>query len=244
LKIKQKEKSKSMTLGQELLQELLQELTLEAAVTRRFFKILGILFLLLTGPLTYGQKNEQKQVVKSFNNYKSAILNDKGEKAVKYVDSRTIKYYSYILELVKTADSSKVETLSILDKLMVFSVRHRTPKEDILRFDGKALLVYAIKSGMVGKNSVANNTIGEVIIENDFAKGQLIANGQIAPFYFHFYKEEKLWKLDLTALFPLSTTAFKRMADASGQKENEYLFLLLEMLTGKKPGQEIWEKVK
>ena len=70
-------------------------------------KILGVLFLLVTGQLTYGQKSEEKLVKKSFDNYKTSILNDKGEKAVKYIDSRTIKYYSEILELVKTADSVK-----------------------------------------------------------------------------------------------------------------------------------------
>jgi len=206
-------------------------------------KILGLLYLLLTGHLTFGQKGEEDLVKKSFNNYKSAILNDEGEEAVKYVDSRTIKYYSEIIELVKSADSSKVETLSILDKLMVFSVRHRTAKNDILRFDGKSLLVYAIKSGMVGKNSVANNSVGDVFIDHDFAKGQFIASGQKAPFYFHFYKEEGLWKIDLTSIFPVSTMAFKKMADESGDNQNDYLFSILEMITGKKPSAEIWQPI-
>lgn len=206
-------------------------------------KILAILLLLITGQLTYGQKSEDKLVKKSFDNYKSAILNDNGEEAVKYVDNRTIKYYSDILELVKSADSSKIETLSILDKLMVFSIRHRTSKDDILSFEGKSLLVYAITSGMVGKNSVANASIGEVIIENDFAKGQFIANGQKAPFYFHFYKEEEQWKIDLTSIFPVSTMAFKKIVDESGENQNDYLFSLLEMITGKKPGIEIWQPI-
>jgi len=206
-------------------------------------KIIGILFLFLTGQLTYGQKNEEKPVKMSFNCYKIAILNDKGEEAVKYVDSRTIKYYSDILELVKTADSTKIEILSILDKLMVFSIRHRTSKNDILSFDGKSLLVYAIKSGMVGKNSVANNSIGNIIMEKDFAKGQFITNRQKSPFYFHFYKEEGQWKIDLTSLFSVSTIAFKKMADESKKNQNDYLFSLLEMITGKKPGAEIWQPI-
>lgn len=207
----------------------------------RTIKIFGLLVLLIAGQFVYGQKSEERLVKKSFDSYKTAILNDKGDEAVMYVDSRTIKYYSEILELVKTADSSKMETLSILDKLMVFSIRHRTSNEDIQSFDGKSLLVYAIKSGMVGKNSVANNSIGDVTIDSDFAKGQFIANGQKAPFYFHFYKEEGLWKIDLTSLFPVSTMAFKKMADDSGQSQNDYLFSLLEMITGKKPGAEIWK---
>lgn len=206
-------------------------------------KTLGIFVLLISGQLAYGQKSEEKLVRASFDNYKSAILNDKGDEAVKYVDSRTIKYYSDILELVKTADSTKIETLSILDKPMVFSIRHRTSKKDILSFDGKSLLVYAIKSGMVGKNTVVNNSIGDVSIDKDFAKGQFIAKGQKAPFYFHFYREDELWKIDLTSIFPVSTMAFMKMADESELSQNEFLFSLLEMLTGKKPGPEIWKPI-
>jgi len=189
------------------------------------------------------QEKEDKLVKLTFDNYKSAILNDKGEEAVEYVDSRTIKYYDDIIDLVKTADSAKVNSLSLLDKVMVFSVRHRTSKEEILSFDGKRLFVYAIKSGMVGKNSVSNNSIGEVTIDKDFAKGQFIANGQKTPFYFHFYKENGQWKIDLTSVFSISTVAFEKMVADSELGENEYLFSLLEMMTGRKPGQEIWNKV-
>ncbi len=206
-------------------------------------KIVGVFILLLTAQLTYGQESEEKLVKKSFDRYKSAILNDKGKEAATYVDSRTINYYGEILELVKTADSLKVEALPIIDKFIVFAVRHRTSRQDILNFDGKALLVFAIKSGMVGKNSVANISIGDVIIDNDFAKGQFISNGQKAPIYFHFYKEDGLWKIDLTSLFPVSGEAFQKIVDESGESQNDYLFSLLEMLTGKKPGAEIWHPI-
>jgi hypothetical protein len=198
--------------------------------------------LILTTP-SIGQRKEDNLVRQAFENYKSAILNDKGEEAVKYVDSRTIKYYGDIVDLVKHGDSTKVNSLSIMDKLMVFSVRHRASKEDIVSFDGKGLLVYAIKSGMVGKNSVANHAIGEVTFDNDFAKGQFIANGQKVPFFFHFYKENGQWKIDLTSIFSVSTMAIKKMVQDSEQDENEFLFSLLENVTGRKPGPEIWQAV-
>jgi hypothetical protein len=207
----------------------------------KLFNLL-IPLLILTTPCR-GQGTEDNLVRQAFENYKSAILNDRGEEAVKYVDSRTIKYYADIIDLVKNADSTKVNSLSLLDKVMVFSVRHRTSREDILSFDGNGLFVYAIKSGMVGKNSVVNTSIGEVTMDNDFAKGQFIANGQKAPFYFHFYREDGQWKVDLTSIFSISTMAFKKMVQDSEQGENEFLFSLLEMMTGKKPGREIWAKV-
>lgn len=205
-----------------------------------------LMILLLVAGLSHlaqAQKSEEKLVHKAFDGYKSAILNDRGRDAVEYVDSRTINYYSGILEKVRHADSTEVEAMSILDKLMVFTIRHRTPREDILRYDGREVLIYAIESGMVGKSSVATNTIGKVTINENFATGQFIANGEPTPFDFHFYKEEGQWKVDLTSLFAISTAVFQDMADNSGQEENEFLFGLLEMLTGIAPGPGIWKTI-
>lgn len=210
---------------------------------KQTIKRFALLLLLITGQLAFGQQNDENLIRKAYESYKAAILNDKGQKAVKYINSRTINYYSSILTLVKTADSAKIETLPILDKLMVFSIKHRATKKDILRFNGKSLLIYAIKNGMVGKSSVANHAIGEVIMDKGFAKGQFIANGQKTTQYYHFYKEKKQWKIDLTSLFPASAMAFEKMVDESGQNQNDYLFYLLEMATGKKPGPEMWKPI-
>jgi hypothetical protein len=203
--------------------------------------------LLLTLALsTYcnGQKIEEKSIQEAFDNYKAAILNDKGDEAVKYIDSKTIKYYSDILELAINADSSQVNCLSLFDRLMVFSIRHRISKEEVLSFDGEGLLIYAIKSGMVGKSSVSNSSIGELTIENNYAKGQFMVNEHNTSSYLDFYLEAGQWKINLTSGFSVSILSLKKMIENSGQNENEYLFSLLEMITGKKPGQEIWNKVK
>lgn len=204
-------------------------------------KKLLFLLLLLPGMALSAQKSEEKLVRKSFDAYKKAILNDRGEEAVKYVDSRTVKYYDDMAGLVKNADSASVAGLALMDRLMVFSIRHRAPQEEIPGFDGRKLLVFAIQNGMVGKNSVAENSIGDVTIQGDFAKGQFLRMKEPTPLSFHFYKEEQVWKLDLTALFPISAFAFQKMVKDSGQEENDYLFFLLEMLTGRKPGPEIWQ---
>lgn len=182
----------------------------------RTIRTITIFILIASSQIVYGQKNEEKLVRKSFENYKSAILNDQGESAVTCVDSRTIKYYNDISELVKTADSTKIETLSILDKLMVLMIRLKATKEEMLNFDGKSLLMYAIKGGMVGKNGVMDKEIGDVEIETNFAKGQLISNGKKTPIYFHFYKENEQWRIDLTSIFPMTSVGFKKLVEDSG----------------------------
>jgi hypothetical protein len=204
-------------------------------------KLLTII-LFITG-FIFGQKSEEKLVRTSFENYRSAILNDKGEEAFNCIDSRTVKYYSDMLELVKNADSTEVSNLSLMDKMMVLTIRYRVPKEEVLTLDGKGLFIYAVESGMVGKNSVANNSIGEITIDKEFAKGQFISNGKKSPLYFHFYKEDEQWKVDLTSIFPMTNIVFKQLAEKSGLSENEYVFTLIEMITGTKPGNEIWNKL-
>lgn len=209
---------------------------------KKFLSLICIMALLSIG--LQAQNKEKKAIKKSFEKYKKAILNNKGEEAVKYVDSTTIAYYGEMLDLVKNADSAKVESLSITDKLMVFSIRHRVEKKKILEYTGRTIFVHAVNSGMVGKNSVSSLALGEVSIEGNFGKAQLVINTQVAPIYYHFHKENDDWKLDLTSLFSVSTIAFESLVENSEMTENEYLFHLLEIITGENLGSDIWLPVK
>ncbi len=207
--------------------------------------LLTAIVFLIHSTYVFTQKSEEKTIRKVFETYRTAILTDNADVALQCVDSRTINYYGHILESVKHADSAQVSALNVFDRFMVFTIRHRAPKEEILSFDGKWLLAYAIKSGMVGKNSVSEkNKIGDVTIESEFAKGQFIFEGEKVPIFFHFYKEAGTWKFDLTSIFSLSNFAIEDMIKSSGMSENEYLFYLLKLVTGRAPNSEIWQPVQ
>ncbi len=206
--------------------------------------LIVLLLILFATHLSFGQKSEEKLVRKSFDNYKSAILNGRGEEALMYVDSRTLKYYEDILEQIIHADSAKIESVSFLDKILILSVRHRTSKEEILSFNGRTLFINAIETGMIGKNSVSNSEIGDVSVDKEFAKGQFVSKGKAVPFYFHFYKEDGKWKVDLTSVFFLGEIAFKKMLEDSEESENEFIFSILKLLTGKMPDNQIWQPLR
>jgi len=210
----------------------------------KHFTRITFLILLLVPMLTIAQQTEEQNVKKTFEDYKSAILNDKGEQAVEQVDTKTIAYYGDILEKVKTADSLQIDKFSLMDKLMILVIRHRISKEEIMTTNGKQLLVTAIKMGMVGKSSVINNEVGAVKVNGNFASGELLVRGQKTPLAFEFHKENGAWKLDLTAIFPAGEAAFRQMVKQSGEPENEYLLSLIELTTGKEPGQEVWVPVQ
>jgi hypothetical protein len=207
-------------------------------------KLLLLLFLTLISQLIFAQKGEEKLVRKAFDNYRSSILTDRGEDAVTYVDSNTIAYYNDILHSARTSDSLAVDSMNVLDKLMVLSIRYRTPKKDLKSFDGRSLLVYAIKEGMVGKSSVQNIEIGDVEMHGDVAKGYMMSYGEPSPLYFEFNKEDEAWKIDLTSIFSVSVVAFDRMIKESGQSENEYFEHILKLITGKDSLNPMWQPLK
>ncbi len=212
----------------------------------RSITLLSLLLLLCRAALTAqstGQTNDEQLVRECFAGYKSAILNDKDSKVVEYVDSQTLRYYQDMLDKAQSADSLEVNRMNIMDKLMVFSIRHRASRKDLLKFAGKELLVYSIKEGVVEKNNLENNEVGHVEVEGDFAKGRLVVNGFAAPMHFYFHKEQGYWKIDLTSIFPIAMDIFQKISDESGLDENEYLSMLLELTTGEKPTAKIWETI-
>jgi hypothetical protein len=205
--------------------------------------LLLLLAVLNSFSMAFAQPTEEKAVRETFNAYKAAILADKSEDAVNAVDSRTLKYYTDMLELTKTADSNTIESRPLIDKLMILILRHRATKDELLAMKGHDAFVFAIKNGMVSKGGVVNTAIGKVTLSNLFAKGEALVEGKPTPLFFEFHKENNQWKIDLTSLFPIANTAFRQMVEDSGEKENDFLFTVLTNLTGKTPDPGIWNKL-
>ena len=206
-------------------------------------KILTFLILLISISALSQEKSEQK-VRESFENYRQAILNDKGEEAIKYISDNTFDYYHNILNEVKLADSTRIEDLSLIDKLTVLIIRHRTPSDKIKSFDKKTLVVYALDEGMIGKETVKNYSIGSIYFEDEnTALGQLIVNAKSVSANFRFFKEDNNWKIDITSVMPGTNDAFEKMIESSGMNENEFIFLILENLTSVKPEPSIWKPI-
>jgi len=65
-----------------------------------------------------------------------------------------------------------------------------------------------------------------VTIDNNFAKGQFIANGKKTLVYFNFHKEDEQWMIDLTSIFSFVSSAFKKMVDESKTKSKSIFIIL------------------
>lgn len=202
-----------------------------------------LIFMLSISFQLFAQSEDVVAIRQLFEKYKSAVLNDQ-EAAVEFVDKRTIDYYTDILEKVKMADSVTVNGLSAVNKFSVLLIRQKIPKQEILSFDSKALLGATYKYGMNGKNNLVNTSLGEITINGNFASAEALRNEKRLSDFFHFYREEEHWKLNLTIFMPSGEQLIRQLIDQSGKSENEYLFSLIEMVSGKKATSQIWLPVQ
>lgn len=206
--------------------------------------LLFFLILFTTTISSVAQSSDKVNIKKVFDSYKSAILNDNADEALNSIDNKTKDYYKNILAETKSADSSIISSKSLVDKITILGIRARASKEEIIKMQGTDAFLFAIKNGMVGKNSVVNNSVGAITVDNNFAKGELLVQGKQTSVFFHFYKEKEGWKLNLTELFALGNLSLKQMLQESSKTENEYLMEILSALSGKELTNEIWKPIE
>jgi len=206
--------------------------------------LLSASLVLMTNLSLSAQKKEKDLIYQTFTNYKTALGKHQGEEAVKYVDSRTIAYHDSIVHLAKTADSLAVDSLKVIDKLLVFSIRHRIPQEELRTMDGTAFFIYGVQHNMISNYNIVNNSLGKIKIDDHFATADLLLGENKTPKDFHFHKEDDQWKIDLTSLHASTNHEFEVLIAERKQTENGYLFNLLEMITRKRPGNDVWKAME
>jgi hypothetical protein len=177
----------------------------------------------------------------AFDNYKSSILNQDGSKAVKYVSNSTIEYYGKIMKATLTGKEEEVRNLSTIDKMMVILLRHRIEVKVLSKMTAEKLFVHSVDKGWIGKDSVINSDIGEITESNNNATAVFINYGKKTPLKYQFVKEQEQWKLDLTAVMPISDQAFQQVIESSDLDEDEYIFKILESISGEKLSEDIWQ---
>ena len=204
--------------------------------------ILAIALFTLTLPLQ--AQHDTTLIKQCYAGYKNAVLSDKGKEAVEFVDSRTIHYYSDILNKTRILDSIGVDKQTILDKLTILMLRHRATKEEIMHLDGRSLFVYAIERGMIGKNSVQQLSLGFIDINGNEALAEVIVGNKTTPLAFKFYKESGAWKMSIISVMPAGNAAMKQVIKDSKKGENEFLINLLENVSENEVSPDIWKPLK
>ncbi|MCB0322400.1 MAG: hypothetical protein KDD69_02470 [Bdellovibrionales bacterium] len=190
---------------------------------------------------TPAEAADEALVRNTFREYKSAILQARGETAVRQVSSHTIDYYQQMKDLALKGTPAHVHGLKLMDRLMVLSLRHRMTLQQLQDLSAPELFSFAVDQGWIGKESVERLEIGAISINGDAAKGEYIFDGKAAPLHFSFYREQGEWRFDLLPVLNTGNAALEEALKREGTDENEFILSAMESVTGKKPAPTIWD---
>lgn len=188
-----------------------------------------------------GSAADQKGVRDCFTSYRDAILNQRGSEAVEKVNQATLDYYERVRGLALSAPEQEVRNLSTIDKMMVLLLRHRLPLDLLRGMNGRELFSYGVNRGWIGKEDVMEAELGTIRVSGEQASAVYIKGGQRTPLKYQFTKEGGQWKIDLTTIMPAVNQALKQLIQQQGVSEEEFLFDILEAISGEKVSPQIWQ---
>lgn len=200
-----------------------------------YLKAILLVYLSICMLSCSNRKAEKKLIAQTWNNYTAAVTNSNGSEAVKYVDSNTIAYYSYILEISKTADSNTVALLRPDQKIFVLMNRQVFTKEVINTFDGKKLFAYSVMTGIVGVVSGKGYALRNILVDHSKATAELI-NTELEEVIMSvpFNKEHNDWKINFSSIYSeFSHKIWKHMVEKNGGSEQDLLYQRLKDISDK-----------
>lgn len=185
--------------------------------------------------------SEENLIRQAFLTYKEAILERKGQIAISLVNKATIQYYAQMKALALVGQEQEVRQLTPINKILVLSLRHRIPVEDLRAMTPEEVFIHAVNQGWIGKNSVLDSSIGQIRVFGNNASADYEKGGKPTPLNYRFTKEDGEWKLDLTALTPMADQALSMLIKSEGLDEDTFIVSLIESVSGRKVLPSVWQ---
>ena len=183
-------------------------------------------------------------ITKCYENYVIGIINNDAQMAYESIDRNTKAYYDRILEMAIHLDAKSTKKLSLLNKSMVLLARHGVEKQKLLKMNGADFFKYAVIKDWIGSQSDRGQRITNVDIDNNIASSNIVKDGQISTFGYVFYKEADGWKIDLTSIMPFVERELKKQLLKQQIDDDDFIFQMLEAISGKKVSKKIWKPLK
>jgi hypothetical protein len=131
----------------------------------------------------------QADIEKTFQKYRTALLNGDGEAAWDVLDSQTTKFYSNALQDALALPKSELERFSFVHKFTVLRLRQEFRNPILQGLTGKAVFVIGVTNGWISVSEVkALKTLHKISVQGRNAIG-FLPQAPETPAFFSFRKE-------------------------------------------------------
>ncbi len=212
------------------------------------YKLLAIVMVCICFymPLSVIAGSERDSIQNTFKIYKKALKIKNGFQAVSLVSTGTIEYYEDLRKNLLNAKAIEVKRLPITKKVAILSLRLRISASELRQMNGKKLFIHSVSKGWVSKDSIKNVELGDIKVNGNAARANIVSKGRKRKFQFPFSKEKGVWKLDLATMMNRMekdmNTGLKRLAKMRKMSEQDMVVFLVEGTTGLKVTSALWSR--
>jgi len=188
---------------------------------------------------TGARASEEQKLAAAFEAYRSAALERRGEDAADQVTKGTIAYYQSSRDDALTLSRAALEQRSVIDQVLILSLRHYLSAAELRAMDGRGLFVWAVDEGLVGEEGLRKIRLTGYSIRGREGTGVVTINGQRTPFSFRFEREDGKWRLDLLSVMLLASKVMDMYADKYGDRK-KFIEDMLSLSSGRQTRADIW----
>jgi hypothetical protein len=197
-----------------------------------------------------GQTDDVAAIRDLFNRYKTALLSGDGATAARLVDTETFAYFDEIKALTLSGTEDVVKKRPFVDRLLIVTMRHELPLDQLRGMDLEGLLKHAIDAGWIGKQSIMGLGIGEITVNGDQATAVAITpTSQAAAdpaassqgLQYRFVRDHGEWRFGFRSLVESINQMIAQLTSQMGTDQDALIFVLVEQLSGRKVLPDVWE---
>ena len=192
-------------------------------------------------PITLPEAPEAAAVKRGFAEYKAALKQRDGARAVATVSGNSFRYYDRIRELALSAPREELALFEGTERMLVLALRQQAPLELLVNGTPEELVAHAVTMEAMTDTGIARTELGEIRREGDLARGWIIVDGTATQGVLQFAREGDRWKFDLEFAMKSSAGLIAAIAKQSALSEDEVILKLLAQGTQQPIGPEIWQ---
>ncbi|MCT4582962.1 MAG: hypothetical protein N4A35_16235 [Flavobacteriales bacterium] len=198
------------------------------------------ILVLLSVSCTIDKKKEEHAIKKTYEKYKTAILNKDGDTASSFLSISSLEYLDNIVYKALFLDSIELIEEPNINKLYILFARANSIDKDMR---GNKLFSKMINLGFMESNGYANTSISHITFYSSSAKAQVTQNGKEKEgLILEYFKENKTWKLNLFSKKFLKNVNYllDNLAKENEMDINDFLISAINFSLNKNINSKIW----
>ncbi|MCW5765363.1 MAG: hypothetical protein KIT68_05250 [Phycisphaeraceae bacterium] len=199
---------------------------------------------LLVGPGCDKHAEDKAAIKAALEANRQAVLARDAEGFMQSISEGSIEWFDRVLRLARTGPRSDVLALRPIDRALIIALRNRVPRKDLMKFDGRSFIRWAMELGWWDASAEDEETVGSIRVLATTATVKMRLEGRRTDREVGFVKEGDAWKVDMGDGARQYDRRFREAMDRYRLDENRTILQLETIMSGREARDDLWDPPK